>query len=127
MMSDETEFVCISCNKTLKELRELSDGEPQLHTNYGSKKDALELCHGCWVRTKRSASKTPKNKPQFQCKCCKRTEEELKQLSKISKYYGLHRRLPGDSRFKPAQYCGPCAAKLKNHPSLCEILKAMDY
>jgi len=117
------EFKCIKCEKTLEELKKTPDDIPQTHTNFGLKGDKHELCHRCWTNTRRHKREPKKSKEKFRCESCKRTNEELQELAKTKKYYGLRRRLPGESKKQAAKYCGCCYTKLRKE---ILILKSMN-
>lgn len=109
-------FRCISCNKTYEELKKGPDDVPKTHTNFGLKGDEHQLCHACWTNIRRHRRATPKSKEKFRCAHCARTHEQLQELAKTKKYYGVRRRLPGESKKIAARYCGCCYAKLRKLP-----------
>lgn len=112
-------FTCIICKKTLEELKKSPTDIPITHTNFGSKGDAHELCAKCWNRERLKFRYQPKSrKKKFVCANCGLNEKQLDELASIARYYSERRRLPGDSRYSPAKYCGYCYKKLRKQHKL---------
>ena len=122
MQQGSANFVCILCKRTLDQLKKHPDDTPITHTNFGKKGDAHELCGSCWNRERLKLRNKPRPHKKFTCANCGLDEDRLKKLSKISRYYGKRHRLPGDSKYLPAQYCGSCYAKLRK-----EKLRALTH